>query len=46
VSEELRGATREHLGHQQPAVDVHHGVARDDIPAGISIPIPGRSEDG
>ena len=30
----------------QPVIDVHHGMARDDIPAGISIPIPGRSEDG
>jgi len=30
----------------QPALDVHQGVARDDIPAGISIPIPRRSEDG
>jgi len=30
----------------QPAIDVHQGMARDDIPAGISIPIPGRSEDG
>ena len=30
----------------QPAVDVHQGVPRDDIPAGISIPIPSRSEDG
>jgi len=23
-----------------------HGIVRDDIPAGISIPVPGRSEDG
>ena len=30
----------------QPAIDVHQGTARDDIPAGISIPIPRRSEDG
>ena len=30
----------------QPAVDVHHGMSREDIPAGISIPVPGRSEDG
>lgn len=30
----------------QPAVDVHHGMPREDIPAGISIPVPGRSEDG
>ena len=30
----------------QPVIDVHQGMARDDIPAGISIPIPGRSEDG
>jgi hypothetical protein len=30
----------------QPAVDVHHGMSRDEIPAGISIPVPGRSEDG
>jgi hypothetical protein len=30
----------------QPAVDVHHGMSREDIPAGISIPAPGRSEDG
>ena len=30
----------------QPAVDVHHGIPCDDIPAGISIPVPGRSEDG
>ena len=30
----------------QQAVDVHHGMSREDIPAGISIPIPGRSEDG
>ena len=25
--------------------DVHHAVPREDIPAGISIPVPGRSED-
>jgi hypothetical protein len=30
----------------QPAVDVHHGISREDIPAGISIPTSGRSEDG
>ena len=30
----------------QPAVDVHHGMSREDLPAGISIPVPGRSEDG
>ena len=30
----------------QPAVDVHHGIAREDIPAGISIPTSGRSEEG
>ena len=30
----------------QPVIDVHQGMARDDIPAGISIPIPNRSEDG
>jgi len=30
----------------QPAVDVHHGISREEIPAGISIPVPGRSEDG
>jgi len=30
----------------QPAVDVHHGMSREDIPAGISIPVPGRSDDG
>ena len=30
----------------QPAVDVNHGMAREDIPAGISIPAAGRSEDG
>jgi hypothetical protein len=30
----------------QPAVDAHHGISREDIPAGISIPASGRSEDG
>ena len=30
----------------QPATDVHHGMSREDIPAGISIPTRGRSEDG
>ena len=30
----------------QPAVDVHHGISREEIPAGISIPASGRSEDG
>ena len=30
----------------QPAVDVHHGISREEIPAGISIPTAGRSEDG
>ena len=30
----------------QPAVDVHHGISREEIPAGISIPAAGRSEDG
>jgi hypothetical protein len=30
----------------QPALDVHHGMPREEIPAGISIPVPGRSEDG
>jgi hypothetical protein len=29
----------------QPAVDVHHGISREEIPAGISIPSSGR-EDG
>ena len=31
---------------QQPASEVHHGVPREEIPAGISIPLSGRSEDG
>ncbi len=30
----------------QPAIDVHHGMPRDDIPAGISIPLSSGSEDG
>ena len=30
----------------QPVIDAHHGMAREDIPAGISIPVPGRTEDG
>ena len=30
----------------QPVVDAHHAIPRDEIPAGISIPAAGRSEDG
>ena len=30
----------------QPAAEAHHGVPRDELPAGISIPISSRSEDG
>ena len=30
----------------QPAAEVHHGMPRDELPAGISIPHSSRSEDG
>ena len=36
-----KGTTR-----PQPAAEVHNGMPRDELPAGISIPISSRSEDG
>ncbi len=40
------GRPKKGAAPRQPAVDVHQSTPRDDIPAGISIPIPNRSEDG
>ena len=40
------GRPKKGAAPRQPVVDVHHSTPRDDIPAGISIPIPNRSEDG
>ena len=40
------GRPKKGAAPRQPVVDVHQGTPRDDIPAGISIPISSRSEDG
>ena len=40
------GRPKKGAAPRQPVIDVHHGAPRDDIPAGISIPIPNRSDDG
>ena len=40
------GRPRKGANPPQPAAEAHHGMPRDELPAGISIPISSRSEDG